>query len=69
MHSPGGLIRPLATRGMPPLGMLNGPPPPGDIRPRSRGDGPGSLPPPSPLMRSDISNTYLFLHHIYAVKK
>ncbi|RUS79630.1 hypothetical protein EGW08_012599, partial [Elysia chlorotica] len=52
---PGGLIRPLPTRGMPPPGMINGPPPPGmDIRdeeflasPRSdRGSDRGAPPPP-----------------------
>ncbi|GFR66674.1 melanoma inhibitory activity protein 3 [Elysia marginata] len=38
---PGGLIRPLPTRGMPPPGMINGPPPPpGMDRPPSRGSVP-----------------------------
>ncbi|XP_046551794.1 transport and Golgi organization protein 1 homolog [Haliotis rubra] len=43
MMGPGGLIRPLPTRGMPPPGMMNGPPsPPGMERSPSR----GSIPPP-----------------------
>uniref|UniRef100_A0A0B7BH78 SH3 domain-containing protein n=1 Tax=Arion vulgaris TaxID=1028688 RepID=A0A0B7BH78_9EUPU len=47
---PGGLIRPLPTRGIPPAGVMNGPPPPGMDRSPSR----GSLPLLPPLhMRDD----------------
>ncbi|CAL1547461.1 unnamed protein product [Lymnaea stagnalis] len=42
---PGGLIRPLPTRGLPPPGMMNGPPPPGMDRSPSRGSLPPLLPP------------------------
>ncbi|XP_041352768.1 transport and Golgi organization protein 1 homolog isoform X2 [Gigantopelta aegis] len=43
---PAGLIRPLPTRGMPPLGMMNGPPPPGmDIGPLPPGRDMGPSPP------------------------
>nr|XP_022331381.1 transport and Golgi organization protein 1 homolog isoform X3 [Crassostrea virginica] len=41
---PGGLIRPVPSRGMPPPGMINGPPLPGMERPGSR----GRLPPTGP---------------------
>ncbi|XP_062604279.1 transport and Golgi organization protein 1 homolog [Saccostrea cucullata] len=41
---PGGLIRPVPSRGMPPPGMINGPPVPGMERPGSR----GRLPPSGP---------------------
>ncbi|XP_061172787.1 melanoma inhibitory activity protein 2-like isoform X2 [Saccostrea echinata] len=41
---PGGLIRPVPSRGMPPPGMMNGPPIPGMERPGSR----GRLPPSGP---------------------
>ena len=43
-----GLIRPLPTRGMPP--MMNGPPPP-PLMPGERPGSRGSGMPPSPLMR------------------
>ncbi|XP_056021137.1 transport and Golgi organization protein 1 homolog isoform X2 [Ostrea edulis] len=41
---PGGLIRPVPSRGMPPPGMINGPPIPGMERPGSR----GRMPPGGP---------------------
>ncbi|KAK3587735.1 hypothetical protein CHS0354_042689 [Potamilus streckersoni] len=43
-HGPSGLIRPLPTRGLPPPGMLNGPPPlpPGIDRSPSERERPGS---------------------------
>ncbi|XP_059159914.1 transport and Golgi organization protein 1 homolog [Physella acuta] len=52
---PGGLIRPLPTRGLPPPGMMNGPPPPGMDRSPSRGSMP-PLPPPH-LRDEDFLNT------------
>ncbi|KAH9512301.1 hypothetical protein Btru_041417 [Bulinus truncatus] len=52
LMGPGGLIRPLPTRGLPPPGMLNGPPPPPGSMDRSPSR--GSMPPlPPPHLRDE----------------
>ncbi|KAK7103334.1 hypothetical protein V1264_018253 [Littorina saxatilis] len=61
-HMEPGLIRPLPTRGMPPPGMMNGPPPPEMERSPSRGSiPPGAIlpggPPPPPFRQGEFPLT------------